>query len=110
MLASSAGALSFTCAEKELPQPQREPLLPDAPRPVEQDRSGEPTGIDAAPEAVAKRVMAVKGDERHERCRNGIEKHGAAIASGPNGLAGRPPNLDVRLRTRVHLRDDWAAD
>ena len=65
VLAGAARARFRTGAEQSLPQPEREPLLADAERALEQQRAGQGAALDRLLEALAKRLVAMQWKERH---------------------------------------------
>ena len=54
-------------AHERLGNPECQPLLADATRPVEQKADGQSTALYRGGEARAQRVVAVKGNDRHQR-------------------------------------------
>ena len=53
-------------AEQALSEPEREPLLADAERPVQQQRPGKRIAADRVVEALEEGLVAVKGEQWHD--------------------------------------------
>jgi hypothetical protein len=66
MLAAAAWEGLGAGAEEALPQPQRESLLADAHRSLEQQRTGERVTPDRVVETAPKRLVTVDWEEGHE--------------------------------------------
>ena len=66
VLATAAWTRLRTDAEQALAQPEREPLLAGAERPLKKQRRGEGASLDRILEALAKRLVAMEWKERHE--------------------------------------------
>ena len=65
MLAASAGLRLLAVADEALAEPEREPLLADAERAVQEQGAGERVAADGVIEPVAERGVAMKGKEGH---------------------------------------------
>ena len=65
MLAAAAGPRLGAGAEESLSEPEREPLLADPQRSLQQQRARERVAPDRVVETPAERLVAVEWEERH---------------------------------------------
>jgi hypothetical protein len=66
MLAFPTRARLRPLADEPLPEPEREPLLPDAARPVQEQRPRQRVATNGVVEASAEGGVAVEGEEGHD--------------------------------------------
>jgi hypothetical protein len=66
MLATATWPRVAAGAQQALAQPKREALLSDTQWPLEKQRTGERATLDRILQALPKRLVAIKWEERHE--------------------------------------------